>query len=71
MNLFPLPTLSTGVCFFATDIHSGSLGKGGSDTIERVKRGDLGDTEMVMIFGKQDNHVPAEVCLIVFFYFLI
>ena len=31
--------------------------------VERVKKGDLGDTEMVMIFGKQDNHVPAEVCV--------
>jgi carboxymethylenebutenolidase len=48
------------VCFFATDIHTGTLGKGGDNTLQRVRDGDLGDTEMVMIFGKQDNHVPAQ-----------
>jgi len=49
------------VCFFATDIHSKSLGKGkNDDTLARVERGDLsgGRTELVMIFGKQDTHVP-------------
>jgi len=48
------------VCFFATDIHSATLGKGKSDdTLVRVRRGDLtGKGELVMIFGKQDTHVP-------------
>lgn len=48
------------VCFFATDIHSATLGKGKSDdTLIRVRRGDLsGKGELVMIFGKQDTHVP-------------
>ncbi|CAE6531884.1 unnamed protein product [Rhizoctonia solani] len=49
------------VCFFATDIHSKSLGKGkNDDSLIKVERGDLSDglTELVMIFGKQDTHVP-------------
>jgi len=48
------------VCFFATDIHSASLGKGkNDDTLVKVQRGDLtGKAEVVMIFGKQDTHVP-------------
>ncbi|KAF9531968.1 dienelactone hydrolase [Crepidotus variabilis] len=50
------------VCFFATDIHSASLGKGkNDDTLIRVRNGDLsGKGELVMIFGKQDTHVPRE-----------
>lgn len=46
------------VCYFATDIHSHSLGEGmKDDSLDRAKdiRG-----ELVMIFGKRDNHVPAE-----------
>ncbi|KAL5495237.1 hypothetical protein ACEPAI_700 [Sanghuangporus weigelae] len=48
------------VCFFATDIHSATLGKGkNDDTLARVRNGDLkGKGELVMIFGKQDTHVP-------------
>lgn len=48
------------VCFFATDIHSATLGKGKQDdTMVRIKKGDLsGKGELVMIFGKQDTHVP-------------
>ena len=43
------------VCFFATDIHSTSLGKGkNDDTLKRVQNGDLnGKGELVMIFGRQ------------------
>eukprot|EP01134_Creolimax_fragrantissima_P003996 CFRG3996T1 len=48
------------VCFFATDIHCESLGSKGSNTLKRIQNKDLGDTEMLMIFGKQDNHVPYE-----------
>jgi len=50
------------VCFFATDIHSATLGKGkNDDSLIRVRRGDLtGKGELVMIFGKQDTHVPRE-----------
>ncbi|KAF9069078.1 dienelactone hydrolase [Rhodocollybia butyracea] len=48
------------VCFFATDVHSATLGKGKSDdTLIKVRNGDLtGKGELVMIFGKQDTHVP-------------
>ncbi|KAJ3552061.1 hypothetical protein NM688_g4355 [Phlebia brevispora] len=50
------------VCFFATDIHCATLGKGkNDDTLVRVRKGDLkGKGELVMIFGKQDTHVPRE-----------
>ncbi|KAF8626549.1 hypothetical protein AX15_004851 [Amanita polypyramis BW_CC] len=48
------------VCFFATDIHSATLGKDkNDDTLIRVRKGHLtGKGELVMIFGKQDTHVP-------------
>lgn len=53
-----LESVICAVCLFATDIHSGTLGKGGDDSLERIP--DLGTTEMVMVFGKQDTHVPLE-----------
>ncbi|KAF9022187.1 hypothetical protein BGZ52_001137 [Haplosporangium bisporale] len=44
------------VCYFATDIHSETLGKGKqSNSLARVPEI---QGEVVMIFGKQDNHVP-------------
>jgi carboxymethylenebutenolidase len=46
-----------GVCFYATDIHKGSLGKGGDDTLARMR--DV-NAEMLMIWGRQDPHVPYE-----------
>jgi len=54
------PRILASVCFFATDIHSATLGKGkNDDTLARVRKGDLtGKAELVMIFGKQDTHVP-------------
>ena len=48
--------VSAAVCYFATDIHSHSLGLGkDDDSLERA--GDI-KGELVMIFGKADNHVP-------------
>lgn len=45
-------------CFFATDIHSSTLGLGKQDdSLARIK--DI-TGELVMIFGKLDNHVPRE-----------
>jgi carboxymethylenebutenolidase len=47
-----------GVCFYATDIHKRSLGKGLKDnSLERISeiKG-----EMLMVWGRQDPHVPAE-----------
>lgn len=44
------------VCYFATDIHSSTLGEGkNDDSIKRVK--DI-KGELLMIFGKRDTHVP-------------
>lgn len=46
------------VCYFATDIHSHSLGEGRrDDSLERA--GDI-KGELCMIFGKKDSHVPPE-----------
>lgn len=53
------PGVLAGACFYATDIHKGSLGSGGDDTLARVARGDL-QPEMLMIWGRQDPHIPAE-----------
>lgn len=50
--------VAAAVCYFATDIHSHSLGEGkGDDSLERA--GEI-KGELVMIFGKMDNHVPSE-----------
>ena len=47
-----------GVCFYATDIHKRGLGKGTRDnTLERVREI---NGEMLMIWGRQDPHVPRE-----------
>ncbi len=45
------------VCCYATDIHKGSLGQAGDDTLARMRdvRG-----EMLMIWGRQDPHIPDE-----------
>ena len=51
------PEVLAGVCFYATDIHKGSLGQGGDDTLKRMN--DL-KAEMLMIWGRQDPHVPTE-----------
>lgn len=54
------PHIRASVCYFATDIHSRTLGAGQSDdSLDRAK--DIAPhAELVMIFGKRDNHVPAE-----------
>jgi len=56
------PRVLSSVCFFATDVHSATLGKGKNDnSLARVLKGDMtGKGELVMIFGKQDTHVPRE-----------
>lgn len=52
------PRVVSAVCYFATDIHSATLGAGKND--DSLKRaGDI-KGELVMIFGKMDNHVPPE-----------
>ncbi|KAH0347480.1 alpha/beta-hydrolase, partial [Aureobasidium melanogenum] len=50
--------VSAAVCYFATDIHSKTLGEGkNDDSLARAK--DI-KGELIMIFGKKDNHVPPE-----------
>jgi carboxymethylenebutenolidase len=52
------PDVLAGVCFYATDIHKRGLGKGKNDnTQDRV--GEI-KGEMLMIWGRQDPHVPTE-----------
>lgn len=52
------PEVDAGVCFYATDIHKRSLGKGmRDDSLDRV--GEL-KGEILMIWGRQDPHVPQE-----------
>lgn len=52
------PDVRAGACFYATDIHKRSLGQGmKDDTLDRMRdiRG-----EMLMIWGRQDPHIPRE-----------
>ena len=45
-------------CFYATDIHKGGLGKGmHDDSLDRAK--DI-HGELLMIWGRQDPHIPLE-----------
>jgi carboxymethylenebutenolidase len=52
------PEILAGACFYATDIHKRSLGKGmNDDSLDRIP--EL-KAEMLMIWGKQDPHIPQE-----------
>jgi carboxymethylenebutenolidase len=44
-------------CFYATDIHKGSLGKGGDDSLARSSEI---EGELLLVWGKQDPHILAE-----------
>jgi carboxymethylenebutenolidase len=45
-------------CFYATDIHTGTLGKGmKDDSLGRTK--DI-KCELLMVWGRQDPHIPLE-----------
>lgn len=44
-------------CFYATDLHKGSLGSSGDDSLARAA--DL-EGELMMVWGRQDPHVPDE-----------
>jgi len=47
-------------CFYPTDIHKGSLGEGmRDDSLQRAAGGAIGG-ELLMVFGRQDPHVPYE-----------
>ncbi|MES2310042.1 MAG: dienelactone hydrolase family protein [Verrucomicrobiota bacterium] len=52
------PEILAGVCFYATDIHKRALGKGMNDnSLDRIPeiKG-----EILMIWGRQDPHIPGE-----------
>jgi carboxymethylenebutenolidase len=52
------PDALAGVCFYATDIHKRGLGRGMNDnTLDRIPEI---TGEMLMIWGRQDPHVPRE-----------
>jgi carboxymethylenebutenolidase len=52
------PEIAAGVCFYATDIHKRSLGKGmNDDSLDRMSQI---KGELAMIWGKQDPHIPPE-----------
>ena len=52
------PDVRAAVCFYATDLHKRGLGKGmNDDSLARVK--EL-KAEMLMVWGRQDPHVPDE-----------
>ena len=52
------PEVRATVCFYATDIHSGSLGKGKNDD-SLARAGEIRG-ELLHIWGRQDPHVPLE-----------
>jgi carboxymethylenebutenolidase len=51
------PRVRAAACFYATDIHKGTLGLGGDDSLVRAAEisGNL-----LMVWGRQDPHVPDE-----------
>jgi carboxymethylenebutenolidase len=52
------PDVLATVCFYATDIHSGTLGKGKQDN-SLARATDI-KGELLHIWGRQDPHVPLE-----------
>ena len=52
------PEIRAAACFYATDIHKRSLGQGMNDnTLDRI--GDI-KGELLMVWGRQDPHIPRE-----------
>jgi len=51
------PEILAAVTFYGTDIHKGSLGSTGDDSLARA--GEIAG-ELLMIWGRQDPHVPTE-----------
>lgn len=52
------PDILAACCFYPTDLHSGALGEGkNADTLPRA--GEI-KGELVMIWGRQDPHIPHE-----------
>ncbi|PSN15182.1 dienelactone hydrolase family protein [filamentous cyanobacterium CCT1] len=51
------PIVRAAVCCYPTGIHSGKLGRDKADTLKRL--GEI-SARLLLIFGDQDPHVPAE-----------
>ena len=52
------PAVKAAACFYATDIHKSSLGRGmKDDSLARI--GDI-NGELMMVWGRQDPHIPVE-----------
>ncbi|HEX4141090.1 MAG TPA: dienelactone hydrolase family protein [Candidatus Methylacidiphilales bacterium] len=52
------PRVAASACFYATDLHTATLGQGKKDdTLARVKET---KAELLLIWGRQDPHVPLE-----------
>jgi carboxymethylenebutenolidase len=50
------PRVAASACFYATDLHTATLGQGKKDdTLARVKET---QAELLLIWGRQDPHVP-------------
>ena len=52
------PDVLATACFYATDIHSGTLGKGKNDN--SLARAHEIQGELLMLWGRQDPHVPLD-----------
>jgi carboxymethylenebutenolidase len=52
------PEVLGAVCFYATDIHKGSLGEGMRD--DSLARAAEIKGELLMVWGRQDPHIPTE-----------
>lgn len=52
------PGVRSTVCFYGTDIHKGTLGKGQHD--DSLKRAEEIQGELLMIWGRQDPHIPRD-----------
>ena len=50
------PAVSAAACFYATDIHSGTLGSGAGD--DSLARMDELKAEAMFVWGRQNPHVP-------------
>jgi carboxymethylenebutenolidase len=53
------PRVRAAACFYATDLHKGSLGQGGDDSLARARQGAV-TGELMMVWGRQDPHVDDE-----------
>jgi len=51
------PDVLATACFYATDLHTATLGRAGDDSL--ASAGDI-KGELLLFWGRQDPHVPAE-----------